>query len=70
VSPVDIAVQHAGNSAGNIRRFLRRDFHMKSGMKFLIQAFYDATQGKGALPIPLAEILRVSKTMNEIFARL
>ena len=37
ISPVVLAKQYLGNTTGNLRRFLANDFHMKSGMKVLIE---------------------------------
>ena len=40
VTPLIFAKQYFGNVAANLRTFVRRDFHMKSGMKYLIETFY------------------------------
>jgi hypothetical protein len=40
IPPVGIARQELGNVLTNVRTFLRSDFHMKSGMKYLIESFY------------------------------
>jgi hypothetical protein len=37
VPQLDLARQHVGNFMTNLRTFLARDLHMKSGMKFLIE---------------------------------
>src|SRR5882724_75283 len=40
VPPLQFAAQYLGNLRGNLAKFLARDFHMKSGMKYLIASFY------------------------------
>jgi hypothetical protein len=50
--------------------FLRNDFHMKSGMKCLIESFYRSILDEGPVPIPYSEILLTAKIMDEIFAQL
>jgi predicted dehydrogenase len=67
VSPLVFAKQYAANAKWNIRKFLARDFHPKSGMKHLIESFYRAIQEGGVPPIPYPEILRVSRIMDSIF---
>jgi predicted dehydrogenase len=69
VSPVSLAKQYLGNTTGNLRRFLANDFHMKSGMKVLIEGLYDSIRGNAPLPIPYAEILRTARIMDAIFAQ-
>ena len=50
--------------------FLKRDFHMKSGMKFLIQSFYRSIREDGPPPIPYREIILTARIMDAIFAQL
>ena len=38
--PIRLAQQHVGNVFTNAGKFLANDFHMKSGMKALIESFY------------------------------
>jgi predicted dehydrogenase len=64
------AIQYAGNSLCNIGLFLKTDFHMKSGMKYLIESFYRSILEDTPLPIPYREILVTSKIMDEIFTQL
>src|SRR6266436_1287522 len=40
VPPVSYAKQYLGNLTRNLKLFLGRDFHMKGGMKYLIESFY------------------------------
>jgi predicted dehydrogenase len=67
VPPVGLAEQHLGNLATNMRTFLARDFHMKAGMKYLIEAFYRSIVDGTPVPIPYREILLVAKIMDSIF---
>jgi predicted dehydrogenase len=70
VPQVDFAEQHLGNLAFNLKTFLANDFHMKSGMKYLIEAFYRSIIRGGTLPIPYREILLTADIMDSIFAQL
>ena len=65
-----LARQYVGNFATNVRTFLRRDFHMKSGMKYLIESFYRSIEGDAPPPIPYREILLTARIMDAIFAQL
>ena len=64
------AKQYLGNISGNMRKFLARDFHMKSGMKFLIESFHRSITEGTPLPIPYREIVLTAKIMDDIFAQL
>jgi predicted dehydrogenase len=70
ISPVSLAKQYLGNTTGNLRRFLANDFHVKSGMKVLIEGFYESIRGNAPLPIPYGEILRTARIMDAIFAQI
>jgi predicted dehydrogenase len=70
VPPVIMAGQHLGNLVTNLRTFLARDFHMKSGMKYLIESFYRSIVQGTPVPIPYREILLTAKIMDAIFAQL
>lgn len=67
VPPLDFAKQYFGNCAGNIRKFLARDFHAKSGMKYLIERFYGSIVENKPLPISYREILLTARIMDAIF---
>jgi predicted dehydrogenase len=69
VPPVDFAKQYVGNLATNLRTFFDRDFHMKSGMKCLIESFYRSITDDTVPPIPYREILLTSKIMDAIFVQ-
>ena len=67
IPPVLFAKQHLGNLATNVRLFLGRDFHVDSGMKCLIESFYNSIRDGAPLPIPYREILLTSRIMEDIF---
>jgi predicted dehydrogenase len=70
VSPAVIAREYLTNAVTNARIFLARDFHMKSGMKYLIESFYRSITENLPVPIPYREILLTAKIMDSIFAQL
>jgi len=70
VPQLDFAGQHLGNFVTNLKTFLARDFHMKSGMKFLIESFYRSITDGAALPIPYREILLTARIMDSIFEQI
>jgi predicted dehydrogenase len=70
VPHLDFARQHLANLRTNMKAFLARDFHMKSGMKHLIESFYcSITEGTDP-PIPYREILLTARIMDGIFEQL
>ena len=70
VPPVSMAKQDLANAVTNVQRFLRRDFHMKSGMKFLIESFYQSITAEKPVPIPYREIILTAHIMDRIFSQL
>jgi predicted dehydrogenase len=70
VPPVTLAGQYFGNLKTNVRKFLANDFHMKSGMKYLIESFYRSIVEDIAVPIPYREILLTARIMDDIFVQL
>jgi len=68
--PAIFAKQYMGNLTANVRSFLGRDFHMKSGMKYLIESFYRSIVEDTPVPIPYREILLTARIMDAIFAQL
>jgi len=70
VPPVVFAKQYLGNLITNVRTFLARDFHMKSGMKYLIESFYRSITDGTPVPIPYREILLTARIMDLIFGQL
>jgi len=67
IPPVVFAKQHLGNIVTNARLFLARDFHMDSGMKYLIEAFYRSIRENAPPPIPYREIMLTARIMDSIF---
>jgi predicted dehydrogenase len=70
VPPAQFAAQYVGNVRRNLGLFLRNDFHMKSGMKHLIESFYRSIINHAPAPIPYREILLTARIMDSIFAQL
>ncbi len=70
IPPAQFAKQHLDNLFTNVRLFLGNEFHMDSGMKYLIESFYTSIRGDGAPPIPYREILLTTRIMDEIFRQL
>jgi predicted dehydrogenase len=70
VPPVIFAKQYMANLKTNLRTFLGQDFHMKAGMKYLIQAFYRSILDDTPPPIAYREILLTARIMDTIFAEL
>ena len=70
IPPLSFAKQHLGNLVENARLFLANDFHMDSGMKYLIDSFYRSIRQGAPLPIPYREILLVSRIMDSICQQL
>ena len=56
IPPVNFARQYIGNLRTNVGTFLARDFHMKSGMKYLIESFYRSVLEGTPEPIPYREM--------------
>lgn len=67
VPPGIAATQNLGNLTHNVRTFLANDFHMKSGMKYLIESFYRSIREGTPTPIPYREILLTARLMETIF---
>jgi predicted dehydrogenase len=70
VAPLNMSREYCQNSLANIRRFLRNDFHVGYGTNELIRRFYQATMGKGPLPIPYRQILLTARIMDAVFAQM
>ena len=67
IPPALLAKQHFGNLVVTFGLFLGRDFHMDSGMKYLIESFYHSIRDDAPLPIPYREILLTARIMDAIF---
>jgi len=70
IPPVALAGQYLANAARNGRLFLKNDFHIESGKKELIAAFYRAIVKGSPVPIPYREILLAAHLMDLIFEQL
>jgi predicted dehydrogenase len=68
--PVFFAKQHLGNLVTNVRLFFDRDFHVDSGMKYLIESFYHSIREDVPVPIPYREILLTARIMDAIFEQI
>ncbi len=70
IPPVQAAIEQLSNWRGNLSLFLKRDFHMDSGMRYLIESFYRSIQDDGPVPIPYPEIILVANIMDKIFEQI
>jgi len=70
IPPVLFANQHLRNLLRNVKLFLASDFHVDSGMKYLIESFYRSIREDTPVPIPYREILLTAKIMDAIFDQL
>lgn len=68
--PLLFAKQYVGNLMGNLGLFLAGNFHMRSGMKRLIESFYRSIEHNTPPPIPYREILLTARIMDDIFDQL
>jgi predicted dehydrogenase len=70
IPPVTLAKQYIENAAFNVKKFIQRDFHMKSGMKFLIESFYKSVRNDTPVPISYREITLTARIMEDIVLHL
>lgn len=70
IPPIALANQYLGNLITNVRSFITSDFHMKSGMKYLIESFYRSIVDGSEVPIPYREIHLTAAIMDSIFTQL
>lgn len=70
IPPLLHAKQHLENLGGNVRLFLAGDFHVDSGLKYLIDSFYRSIRQDTPVPIPYREILRTARIMDAVFGQL
>jgi predicted dehydrogenase len=69
VPPLKNARQHFRNARVNFSNFLSGKLHQDSGMKELIERFYQSIQSQSAPPIPYREIILTARIMDKIFAQ-
>ena len=67
---MNFASQFLGNMTTNVKSFMARDFHMKSGMRCLIESFYNSIAQNTPPPIPYREIVLTARIMDDIFKQL
>jgi len=70
VPPISFAKQYLQNWLYNVSSFAAADFHNKSGMKFLIESFYESIRTNTAPPVSYREIVIVAQLMDSIFSQL
>lgn len=70
LAPAVMADEYLKGLFTNLRLFAKREFHMKAGMRYLIEAFYRAIVDGAPDPIPSDEILRTARIMDAIFAQI
>jgi predicted dehydrogenase len=68
-APLTLAKQYYDNVFSNLGTFAAKDFHMKAGMKYLIESFYRSITEGEPLPIPYREILLAASIMDSIFSQ-
>ncbi len=70
IPPVGYARQYLSNFARSLNLFLRRDFHMKAGLRNLINEFYNSIANDRAVPISYRDIVLTCQIMDDIFQQL
>jgi len=68
--PFKYARNALGQATRNVGEFASSRYHYFAGMNRLLSSFYDSILNDTLIPIPYAEILRVSEVMDEIFAQI
>jgi predicted dehydrogenase len=68
--PFRLAREHFRNGWSNVANFMRGRLHQDSGVKELIERFYQSIRNHDAPPIPYREILLTARIMDEIFAQI
>jgi predicted dehydrogenase len=67
IPPWRLGLQYFRNAWNNFRNIARGRLHQDSGMKELIERFYDSIRTGGEPPIPYREIILTTRIMEEIF---
>jgi predicted dehydrogenase len=65
----NFARQYRKNMFRNAKLFLKNDFHMKAGLKNLIESFYRSIVDNSPPPISYREILLTTRIMDAIFGQ-
>lgn len=63
------ARQYRKNMVANAKLFIKNDFHMKAGLKHLIELFYISISTNSPPPISYNDILLTTKIMDSIFSQ-
>ncbi len=67
VPPLKNARRHFRNALSNFFDFVKGRLHQDSGMRELVEQFYQSIRNQSAPPIPYREILLTAQIMDEIF---
>ena len=67
---LDQSCQHFREGGRNAVRFARSDFHCMSGLSHLMSAFHDSILRGAPVPMPYADILRVSAMTDQVLSQL
>ncbi len=70
VPPIRAAREHLRNARINVTNFVRQRLYQDSGMKELIERFYNSIRSGSPPPIPYREIILTARIMDEIFAQI
>jgi predicted dehydrogenase len=70
VPPIQNAREHLRSARLNLTKFLTRRLYQDSGMKELIDRFYQTIRNGNPTPIPYREILLTARIMDEIFTQI
>lgn len=70
VPPLRAAREHFRNARINVTNFVRQRLYQDSGMKELIERFYNSIRSGSPPPIPYREIILTARIMDEIFAQI
>ena len=70
VPPWKAGFEYLRNARRNVQNFLTQRLHQDSGVKELIERFYQSITNAAAPPIPYREVLLTARIMDEIFAQI
>ena len=68
--PIIVGKEYLANAYGNLKNLATRKSFMDSGLRYLIQHFYQSIYDDAPLPIPYREIILTSRIMDSIFEQL
>ena len=70
IPPFIQAKQYTSNFLYNMNKFLKNDFHMDYGMRYLIKAFHRSISDNEPLPMTYKEILTTARIMDSVFEQI